>query len=638
MTGNKVRIPDVLRSDVQIRADTVDEEARTVEIVWAAGAPVQRYDWWERENYIEELSMDPGAIRMDRFAAGMSLLDSHNPYSMDDRLGVVLPGSVRVENGLGIATVQFSRKPRAEELFQDVIDGMPFPVSVGYRTHSYERTEASDTSIARLTAIDWEPMELSAVPIPADPAAHSRGEAPGQVQKFHDVAVMSRSSLKEGRMPSQNNRAPERDNSLGLPLSTRQAEMTRIFPKEDAVRAFVAGREDIDSEAFVAETRGMNELQIRAALLDHIVERQERTPTFPHAPARAGAADRRSEIEVRGEAIYARANPAHRLSEQGRQFAHMRFSEHARDCLRHAGENVTGLSDAQLVTRALHATSDFPLILGIAGERALRAGYEVQDSELRKTARQSTLSDFRTHYAVNLSAAPSILKVNEHGEYKRGTLRESQEGYGLSTYGRIIGLTRQLLINDDLGAFARIAPAIGRKARDFEIASLAAIIEANPIMSDGLSVFSAEHGNLGAAASLSVESLSAARLAMRKQTGLAGESIGVRPKYLVVPSELETIAEKVLTQIAATKVSDVNPFAARLELIVEHRLSDPSAWFLAADPNEVDGLEFAHLAGEEGVHMETKAGWDVDGIEIKARLDFGAGWIDHRGWYRNPGQ
>ena len=52
---------------------------------------------------------------------------------------------------------------------------------------------------------------------------------------------------------------------------------------------------------------------------------------------------------------------------------------------------------------------------------------------------------------------------------------------------------------------------------------------------------------------------------------------------------------------------------------------------------EIDGLEFAYLSGNEGPQVESRSGWDVDGVEIRVILDFGAGFIDHRGWFMNAG-
>jgi hypothetical protein len=157
-------------------------------------------------------------------------------------------------------------------------------------------------------------------------------------------------------------------------------------------------------------------------------------------------------------------------------------------------------------------------------------------------------------------------------------------------------------------------------------------------MDDGKQLFHTDHGNkANPGAALSVDSLSGARLALRSQKGLSGLPIRVTPKYLLVPPALETPAEQLLTAIAAAKTADVNPFAGSFTLVVEPRLASAARWYVAADPAEIDGLEFAYLAGGEGPQVESKSGWDVDGVEIRVILDYGAGFVDHRGWYANPG-
>jgi hypothetical protein len=109
--------------------------------------------------------------------------------------------------------------------------------------------------------------------------------------------------------------------------------------------------------------------------------------------------------------------------------------------------------------------------------------------------------------------------------------------------------------------------------------------------------------------------------------------IDVTPRFVLVPPDLETDMEKALSAIQATKTNDVNPFAA-LSLVVEPRLASATKWYVVADPAMVDGLEFAYLEGAPGPQIESKVGFEVDGVQTKVRLDFGCGWIDHRGWYR----
>jgi hypothetical protein len=155
-------------------------------------------------------------------------------------------------------------------------------------------------------------------------------------------------------------------------------------------------------------------------------------------------------------------------------------------------------------------------------------------------------------------------------------------------------------------------------------------------MSDGFSLFNAAHGNVGVAGVPSETTLSAARLLMRDQVSLGGGLISVTPKYLLVPSELETVSEKLITAIQATQTSNANPFAY-LDLIVEPRLTNATRWYLACDPAQLACLEFAYLAGAPGPQTESKVGFEIDGVQTKVRLDYGAGFVDWRGLVTNAG-
>jgi hypothetical protein len=106
---------------------------------------------------------------------------------------------------------------------------------------------------------------------------------------------------------------------------------------------------------------------------------------------------------------------------------------------------------------------------------------------------------------------------------------------------------------------------------------------------------------------------------------------------MLVPSDLETASEKLLTTIQATRVQDVNVFQNALTLVVEPRLTSPTRWYVVAAPAEIDGLEYAYLAGQPGPQIESQTGFRIDGVELKVRLDYGAGFIDHRGWFVNEG-
>jgi hypothetical protein len=218
---------------------------------------------------------------------------------------------------------------------------------------------------------------------------------------------------------------------------------------------------------------------------------------------------------------------------------------------------------------------------------------------------------------------------------------DAAESYAVTTFGKIFGITRQALVNDDIGAFVDLSRRLGQAATVFENQFLVNLLVTNsgsgPVMHDTNFLFSTEHNNLASVDDLPTDiSLTAARLAMRTQTGPGGGLVNVVPWALMVPPQLETVGEKLLAQIHSVVISAVNVWS-NLQLITEPRLTNAEQWYLIADPTLMDGLEFAYLAGAEGPQVFTDPGFEIDGVRLKVRLDFGAGFIESRGWYTNPG-
>jgi len=289
----------------------------------------------------------------------------------------------------------------------------------------------------------------------------------------------------------------------------------------------------------------------------------------------------------------------------------------------------------------MHSTSDFANLLANVASKRLRNAYEVAPQNWKKLGRQSNNPDFKEKSVVQLSSAPTFKKVREGAEFTYGALTDGVEKYSLATYGRIIAITRQTLINDDLGAFDRLPTLLGRAAAELEASTFWAVLTANAAMSDGDALFHANHGNLLTATVIDETNLGLAKAAMRKQKSLAAKSadrepLNLTPSYLVVSPDKEVQAQKMLTAVIANATSGVNVFANSMELIVEARLSG-NAWYLFADPALIDTIEYAYLEGEQGVFTEQRIGFEVDGIEVKGRLDFAAKAIDWRGMTYNPG-
>jgi phage major head subunit gpT-like protein len=233
--------------------------------------------------------------------------------------------------------------------------------------------------------------------------------------------------------------------------------------------------------------------------------------------------------------------------------------------------------------------------------------------------------------------------VTEAGQIQSVTRGEAKEGYALTTFAQIFSLSRQALINDDLGAFSDWAVAMGNAAAETEANQLVTLLISNsgagPTMNDGNALFSTAHSNLATSGALpSISTLGGARQAMRQQTGLDGVTpINATPKFILVNPALETAAQQVLWQTTPNSVDEVNPFGGALTLLVEPRLT-ANAWYLFADPATLPCIEYGHLASAPGPQLASRSGWDTLGVEFRCVLDFGCGAIEHRGAYRNPGQ
>lgn len=159
---------------VRAEVNSIDDEARTADLIFSTGAAVERMDWWTGKKYIERLGMKPENLRLERLNSGAPLLDAHSSYSITDQIGVVEPDTARIEKGKGVATVRFSRREAVESIWSDVKDRILRSVSVGYRILRFEETPGVDGGLTTRLATLWEPFEVSLVPMPADVGAKVR--------------------------------------------------------------------------------------------------------------------------------------------------------------------------------------------------------------------------------------------------------------------------------------------------------------------------------------------------------------------------------------------------------------------------------------------------------------------------------
>lgn len=407
----------------------------------------------------------------------------------------------------------------------------------------------------------------------------------------------------------------------------RVSEIQALADRHDLPRAMVSDL--ISSGASVQEAKDKT--------LETLVARDAAIPVGRGVVVESNFVSAREAV---ANAIENRIDSRVKLRDDARQFRVLDMIEIARASLQMSGVNTQFMDKNEIAIKAMHSTSDFPLILQDVMNKRLRAGYEAAPRTFQAWSRRSDVSDFKAVNTVALSGAPDLDEVNEAGEYTFGSMSEEGQAYALKTYGKIVSITRKALINDDLSAFTRIAPAFGASAAEKESEIVYGLLTSNVRLSDGQALFHSSHKNLGSAGALSETTLSEARKLLRKQTGIGqNRPLNLMAEYLIVPAALETSAQKLLTAIIADTSSNVNVFANSMTLIVEPRLDAASetAWYLSAGPNRVDTIEYGYLSGNDGVYTEMQQGFEVDGVKIKARLDFAAGVVDFRGLFKNAG-
>ncbi len=393
--------------------------------------------------------------------------------------------------------------------------------------------------------------------------------------------------------------------------------------------------------------------EMDAVVAEAATERARRAPTVV---GNVGMGDdhttavwRRERME---EALSSRAMRVE-TPEAAHQYAMSGFVDCALECLGFHGLNVglhPRMHAERIIELALHSTSDFPLLLGNTLNKMLLPAYEAAAPTYRALAAQKVFRDFRAHNFLRRGDFPVPLQVNEHGEFKYGSMGESQESVTCATYGRILGLSRQSMINDDLGAFEDIATTAGQRIADFENATFFAVCilagsGLGPTLRDTVVVYDGTaHGNVTAGGALDDGLLDAGRALMMAQTSIDGIKLNVIPSILLVSPTSYGLGERLTAPTSlligqgadAAPVSNFNPWAGKLRPIADANLTG-TRFYMLADPARLPQYIYGYLEGSSGPRSQVREGFEVDGVEFKVALDFGCGAIDYRGGVTGAG-
>ena len=612
--------------------DNVDTDSRTVELSFSSETP---YGRWFGD---EILCHDEECINLERFNNGLgTALFNH------DRDAVV--GHVEkawIEDNRGKALVRFDEDEQSDTIFQKVQSGTLQGVSVGYSIKRYEVLEEKDSvsSNGRFKGPDtyvvteWEPLEISIVSVPADPTV-GVGRSAEEIHTSIDTQEEEKSMDEKEILKTEDVKSTE-----PVEAGITQADLAKAMEQErKRTSEITALFRDFDVEgADEAIVMGVSVDEARAMVMEQLRARNKGVSvTMGEAESdkfRAAAQD--AVLMAVGIPVADAAPGAHELRSHS-------MVELAREALQREGLKANYADNMEMTRAAINSTSTFPAIMSNLADKSVMNGFNEAETTFQIWAGKGSNRDFKEAARVALSEAGNLELVPEGGQFPQDVFGEASARTKVATYGKIFSLTRQAIINDDLGLFSKIATKYGSAAKRLVNKMVYAQLTGTVKMQDDVALFDAKHGNVATTGeALSLKAIAKAITAMRRQKGITdAANLNITPKYLVVPPELEVTAYQIVNSTAAvdgTNSGVVNPYKGRFVVVADAELTDPDAWYLVADANQHDTIEVTYLNGVETPRLETRQCFDVDGIEYKVAFDVGVDAIDFRGLYKNAGK
>lgn len=721
---NKTERRNLTVRSFALRADTLNEDERSIEAVMATEAPVLAFDLRRFEVVLEVLRMDGVEIP----ASGqVVMLDTHDRSSVQKVLGSTR--QVHVEKGELVGRNFYADTATAEDAWRLVRGKHITDNSVGYTPLEFEIVErgkkatikgvvyeAPGTRALRITT-RWKLSENSNVPVGADALAKMRDELEinGTENKTQGGSAMDpklRKFLEEHGLRKEATDEDAQAFLEALPEETRaqapgaQAKPTpkksakksaapaastqRAAADEDGVIEFNAIKERARQAVKEGEAEARAELETERKELADAIRRDGAEHKMSEEIITAAIRDCQSVEAARGKflehirsdrssvafpniqpstpetvredvetAMLLRGNASdvalesfgeERVNKVDRRFREMSLVEVVRVALQLGGHEVP--ADRDEMIRVGFSTGSLSTILGNTANKMMLKGFGDTEQTWRKWCSIGSTADFKTHNMVRMQDSGELKILGAGGEVKYDSRSEDAETISADTYASNFGITRQDIINDDVGVFTAIPRRKGIRANQRVSKLVYTVLLANAAMGDSVAIFHATHANLNTTASLTPDNLAAAVKGFRNQTDTSGEPIDMPPSILLVPSSLEETAKQLCFSpvivpyggtSGTTRAADKNIWVGLLQPVVEPRLENSSytgnstsSWYLMADPQLADNIKVVFLNGRQTPTLERfDAGADRMGIIYRVYIDFGAKAAEYRGMSLN---
>ena len=462
-----------------------------------------------------------------------------------------------------------------------------------------------------------------------------------------------------------------------VPAAATTSTSTVALTQADVTSAVAAERTRVSSIRALGKKHGLDDDFVntlvddavtvenaRSQILDKLAERDDATGIGHSGPSARITADERDKFaEGAANWIMVKAGVANLVQKAAKmkgetvkidpgEFRGVSMVDLARESLGMAGVRVRSRAPKDIMGQAFTAmnaitqgTGDFSVLLENTLHKVLQASYLTTPDKWSRFCGKRTVTDFRAHNIYRRGTFGALDTVDENGEFKQKPIPDgSREQLTATTKGNLIVLSRQAMINDDLGAFSDVAVDLGRAAKLTIEVDVFAYINSNPNTGDGNAFFSAAHGNLKTpGAAPTVAEIDAVRVLMAQQKDVSGNDfLEIEPSIWLGPLSLGGQARvsnnSQYDPDATNKLQRTNIALGIFDDIVDTARLTGTPWYAFADPDVAPAIVVGFLDGVEEPFLDSEEGWRVDGTEWKVRIDYGVAGINPQSAVKDAGQ
>jgi ATP-dependent protease ClpP protease subunit len=403
----------------------------------------------------------------------------------------------------------------------------------------------------------------------------------------------------------------------------------------------LATRGGLDSDWVIAQFEAGATVQAATdAALDAVAGRADR-PMQPGVVAVTG--DEKPKILAAMEGAVVATLTGKVPEGQAREYMSGGLHGMMRDLLVRSGHrNVHRLGAHEMwdIFASQHTTSDFARVLANSTNKSLREMYMGFPNTWSSWCAEVDVADYKTITAASIGQFPEIRPVSEGGAYDWGTIAEEGETYSVSERGRLLGLSKQAIINDDLRAFQGVINAAALSGYTALRRVVFGILTANGNLSDAVALFAAGRGNIGSAGNMSATTIAELIQLLMQQNSPArvGELAAPLPPptslaLLVSPAELRTAYELVGNMIVPTTTGNALPteYRSMISVVPEPLLNTGSQpYYMARTEPGMRAVEIAYIRGQRMPVVNSAEEIGNSGVTFRVVFDFGAAAVQAR--------